>query len=110
MVAGVQTGDYLPYSGQKAYGLRICNFIESRMGILLWDFHGEASEAIPVGLVGHNPNMTGVMAAKSWDQLKKVLKARKAVIERFSMNRFKEGIFKSNEIARRIWENRKVPH
>jgi len=186
VVVGVEPGDYLPYSGQKACGLRICNFIESRKKILLWDLHDKAFEGIPVGLVGHNPNMPGVTAAKSWDHLKKMLQthrfyihtadpeledgynmasieamaagmpvlgnrhpsspvehgvsgflsddldelrkyagmlledrdlaarmgrqARKTVIERFSMNRFKEGFLNSIETARRIWESRKVPH
>ena len=186
VVTGVKPGDYLPYSGQKTCGLRICNFIESRKKIFLWDFHDKAFEGIPVGLVGHNPNMPGVTAAQSWDQLKKMLQAhrfyihtadpeledgynmasieamatgmpvlgnrhpsspiehgfsgflsddpdelrkyagmlledrdlaarmgrqaRKTVIERFSMNRFKDGFLNSIETARRIWESRKVPH
>ena len=77
VVVGVEPGDYLPYSGQKACGLRICNFIESRKKILLWDFHDKAFEGIPVG---HNPNMPGVTAAQSWDQLKKMLQAHRFYI------------------------------
>jgi len=73
VVAGVEPGDYLPYSGQKACGLRVCNFIKSRKKILLWDLHEKAFDGIPVQLVGHNPNIPGVMAAKSWNHLKKML-------------------------------------
>jgi len=73
VVVGVKPGDYLPYSGQKACGIRICNFIESRKKILLWDFYDEAFKGIPIKLIGHNPNMPSVTAAQSWDHLKKIL-------------------------------------
>jgi hypothetical protein len=71
----VDVDDYLPYSGQKSSGLRICNFIESRKTILLWDFHEKAFDGIPVRLVGHNPNMSGVRATNSWDHLKRMLQS-----------------------------------
>ena len=77
VVAGVEPSDYLPYSGQKACGLRICNFIESRKKILLWGFHKKAFDGIPVELVGHNPNMPGVKAAKNWDHLKKMMQVHR---------------------------------
>lgn len=80
VVAGVEPGDYLPYSGQKACGLRICNFIESRKEILLWDFHKKTFNGIPVKLVGHNPDMPGITAAKSWDHLKKMLQTHRFYI------------------------------
>ena len=67
--------DYLPYSGQLATGLRISNFIYSREKILLWDLHKKAFGGIPVRLVGHNPNMPGVAAAKNWNHLKKMLQS-----------------------------------
>ena len=71
----VNKDDYLPYSGQVAMGLRICNFIDSRKKILLWDFHKKAFEGISVRLVGHNPNMPGVSAANGWNDLKKMLQS-----------------------------------
>jgi glycosyltransferase involved in cell wall biosynthesis len=80
VVAGVEPGDYLPYLGQKACGLRICNFIKSRKKILLWDFHKKAFDGVPVELVGHNPDIPGVTAAKSWDHLKKMLQMRRFYI------------------------------
>jgi len=64
---------YPPYCGSYAAGLRICNFISSRKRILLWEFHREAFEGLPVRLVGHNPDIPGVEAAKSWDHLKQLL-------------------------------------
>ena len=72
---GVDADDYLPYSGEKFSGLRICNFIENRKKILLWDFHERAFAGIPVRLVVNNPNMPEVKAAESWDQLKKILQS-----------------------------------
>lgn len=76
----VNTDDYLPYSGQTSCGLRVCNFIESRKKILLWDFHEKAFDGIPVRLVGHNPNMRGVGAATNWDHLKRTLQSHRFYI------------------------------
>ncbi len=181
---GIDVNAYLPYSGEKARGLRICNFISSRQQILRWDFHERAFEGIPVTLVGHNPDLPGVRAARDWDDLKKTLQshrfyihtadplleaghnmasaeamaaglpvlgnrhptspirhgisgflsdnarelqhyarillddrdlaalmgqqARKTVVERFSLTRFKHAFTRSIEIARRKWYTRKV--
>ncbi len=76
----VDVDDYLPFSGEKSSGLRICNFIESRKKILLWDFHEKAFDNIPVHLVGHNPNMAGVRAANNWDHLKRKLQSHRFYI------------------------------
>jgi glycosyltransferase involved in cell wall biosynthesis len=72
--------DYLTHSGEVAAGLRICNFIQSRKKILLWDFHEQAFSGIPVHLVGHNPNMRGISAAESWDHLKTILQSHRFYI------------------------------
>jgi len=73
----VDTGDYLPYSGHIAAGLRVCNFIESRKKILLWDFHEKAFDGIPVRLVGHNPSIPGVVASDNWQHLKEMLQSHR---------------------------------
>ena len=175
--------DYLPYSGHLACGLRIANCIGIRKKCLLWDFHEIAFNTIPVRIVGHNPDMSGVKASESWDNLKEMLQshrfyihtadpkyedgfnmatleamaagmpvlgnrhltspvehgvsgflsndpdelrryailllqdrnlaikmgqeARKTVLERFSMNRFKKSFLNSIETARRKWQIRK---
>jgi hypothetical protein len=70
---GIDVNEYLPYSGEKACGLRICNSISSRRKILRWDLHEQALRDIPVTLVGHNPDIPGVEAAHDWDHLKKTL-------------------------------------
>jgi glycosyltransferase involved in cell wall biosynthesis len=72
---GLDEDAYPPYSGEQACGLRICNFIESRRKILLWDLHEKAFGGLPVRLVGHNPGMPGVAAADSWDHLKRILRS-----------------------------------
>jgi len=77
---GVDVDDYLPYSGEKAAGLRICNFINSRRRILLWDFHDKAFSGLPVTLVGHNPDIPGVEAARDWNHLKRILQAHRFYI------------------------------
>jgi glycosyltransferase involved in cell wall biosynthesis len=76
----VDVDDYLPFSGQKSSGLRICNFVESRKTILLWDFYEKAFDGIPVRLVGHNPNIPGVKAANSWDHLKRIMQSHRFYI------------------------------
>jgi hypothetical protein len=80
VVVGCNPDDYLPYSGQKACGLRICNHINSRKKILLWDFHNKAFAGLPVQLVGHNPDMQGVTASKSWGHLKELLQSHRFYI------------------------------
>ena len=77
---GIDADEYLPYSGEKACGLRICNFIENRKKILLWDLHERAFDGIPVQLVGHNPDMPGVAASENWDQLKRTLQRHRFYI------------------------------
>jgi len=74
---GIDPDDYPAYSGEIACGLRICNFIESRKKILLWDFHEQAFSGIPMKLVGHNPTMPGVTAAENWDHLKSMLRSHR---------------------------------
>jgi glycosyltransferase involved in cell wall biosynthesis len=76
----VNAEDYPPYSGHKSSGLRICNFIESRKKILLWDFYERAFDKIPVRLVGHNPNIPGVRAANSWEHLKRIMQSHRFYI------------------------------
>jgi hypothetical protein len=77
---GVDPDEYLPYSGNTACGLRVCNFIEHRRKILLWDFHKKAFAGIPVRLVGHNPGMSGVAAADNWQHLKILLQSHRFYI------------------------------
>jgi len=73
-------GDYLPYSGQEASGLRISNFISSRKKILLWDFHKQVFDGLAVKLIGHNPDMAGVAAAENWEHLKKLMQSHRFYI------------------------------
>jgi len=77
---GADPDDYLPYSGERAYGLRICNFIQSRKKILLWDLHKKAFDQIPVRLVGHNPGMPAIEPAESWTHLKKMFQSHRFYI------------------------------
>jgi glycosyltransferase involved in cell wall biosynthesis len=77
---GINVDDYPPHEGEKARGLRICNFISSRRKILLWDFHEQAFEGIPITLVGHNPDLPGVRAADNWDHLKAILRSHRFYI------------------------------
>jgi glycosyltransferase involved in cell wall biosynthesis len=68
-------GEYRPFSGEHACGLRICNFINNRRRILLWDLHSQAFGELPIRLVGHNPDMPSVVAADSWADLKRLMQS-----------------------------------
>ncbi|MEP7382712.1 MAG: glycosyltransferase [Gemmatimonadota bacterium] len=63
---------YLPWVGDVACGLRVANHVTSKRVFLAWDFHEAAMDGVPLRLVGHNPDMPGVDAADSWDQLKRI--------------------------------------
>jgi len=77
---GIDVEDYPLCSGEQPRGLRICNFINSRRQILLWDFHEQAFAGLPVTLVGHNPDLPGVEAARDWDHLKAILQSHRFYI------------------------------
>lgn len=77
---GIDVDGYLPYSGETACGLRICNFVHSRRRILRWDFHEEAFRGLPITIVGHNPELPGVEAARDWDDLKRTLQSHRFYI------------------------------
>jgi glycosyltransferase involved in cell wall biosynthesis len=77
---GMDADDYYPHTGEEAEGLRICNFIESRRKILMWELHEKAFGGLAVKLVGHNPGMAGVKAAKNWEDLKRQLQRRRFYI------------------------------
>jgi hypothetical protein len=74
---GIDVNAYPPHEGHLPQGLRICNFISSRQQILLGDFYEEAFRGIPVTLVGHNPDIPGVEAARDWDHLKTILQSHR---------------------------------
>jgi len=64
---------YLPWNGELACGLRIANHIQRRPHILLWELHRRAFDGLPVKVVGHNPDMSGIRPSENWDELKKTL-------------------------------------
>lgn len=70
----VDARDYLPWEGGFARGLRISNYILRRPRTLLWDFHERAFAGLPITLVGHNPELPGVRASRSWNDLKETLR------------------------------------
>jgi hypothetical protein len=77
---GIDAEEYLPHTGEEACGLRVCNFIDSRRKILMWDLHEQAFAGLPVRLVGHNPTLPGVSAAANWEELKKITKSHRFYI------------------------------
>ncbi len=65
--------EYLEYRGDLARGLRVANHIHNKKRMLLWDFHEQAFEGIPLTIVGHNDDMPGVLPARDWRDLKNIL-------------------------------------
>ena len=90
VTAGVETDDYLPYTGDEAKGLRICNEISKRKKILYWDLHEEAFHDLPIQIVGHNPDMPGVEPACNWNHLKEMLSSHRFYIHTAD-SRFEDG-------------------
>lgn len=73
----VDPEDYPAYQGNEARGLRICNFVQSRRGILLWDLHEQAFAGLDVRIVGHNPGLPGISATRDWNHLKELLQSHR---------------------------------
>ena len=65
--------DYHPWKGDLARGLRVANHIERRPRVLLWEFHRQAFDGLPITLVGQNPSMEGVKPSADWADLKETL-------------------------------------
>ncbi len=61
---------YPAWQGGHAAGIRVVNEISAKRQALRWDFHEAAFEGLPVTILGHNPDMPGVSAAKDWEDLK----------------------------------------
>ena len=74
---GIDVCEYPPHGGEQSRGIRVCNFISRRRQILLWDFHERAFEGLPITLVGHNPDLRGVEAARNWNDLKATLRSHR---------------------------------
>ncbi len=64
--------DYLPPRQARAAALRVANDVTAKRVFLAWRFHEEAFGAIPVTIVGRNPDM-GVEPARDWEHLKHLL-------------------------------------
>ncbi|MEO5376627.1 MAG: glycosyltransferase [Magnetococcus sp. DMHC-6] len=77
---GADPDVYLPWSGHLPVGLRVAHQITAKKEILLWSLHQEAFEAIPVQLVGFNPDIPGVKPSNSWADLKLLLSAHRFFI------------------------------
>ena len=70
--ASADPSDYRRWHGNLARGLRVANHILRRPRVLLWEFHQQAFDGLPVTLVGHNPGLDGVRPAANWDHLKEI--------------------------------------
>lgn len=71
---------YLPFVGDQAVGLRVANHVQNKRVFLAWDFHRAALADLPVRLVGHNPDLPGVTAAKDWGHLKRLFASHRFLV------------------------------
>lgn len=76
----VEPGDYLPWTGLRARGLRVSNFMMRRARTLRLDLHAAAFEDLPITIVGHNPEIPGAVASADWTDLKRTLQAHRFFI------------------------------
>lgn len=70
-------GAYPEPTCELACGLRVSNFVQRRRAILCMDLHDAAFAGLPVRIVGHNPELPGVRAAESWNELKEILRVHR---------------------------------
>ncbi len=73
-------GEYPPWGGDLACGLRVSNFVMRRAQTLLWDLHTKAFAGLPIKLVGHNPELPGVRASSHWVELKEIFRRHRFFI------------------------------
>lgn len=62
--------DYQGYTGELPQGLRVAHQVSARRARFAWHLHEAVAARVPVKLVGHNPDLPGVEAAGSWDELR----------------------------------------
>lgn len=70
-------GAYPEPTCELASGLRVSNFVQRRREILCMDLHDAAFAGLPLRIVGHNPELPGVRAAGSWNELKEILRVHR---------------------------------
>ncbi len=70
---GVDVAAYPRTDGSLRAGVRVCNHFQRRREVLRADLHEAAFDGLPVTLIGHNPELPGVEAARGWDDLKRQL-------------------------------------
>jgi glycosyltransferase involved in cell wall biosynthesis len=81
VTSSVDLGDYRPWEGNLARGLRVANHVGRRPRTLLWDFHQRAFDGLPVTLVGHNPGIEGAAgAARDWSDLQETFRRHRFYI------------------------------
>jgi hypothetical protein len=61
---------YPEFQGGEARGLRVSNFISRRAHTLLWDFHLQVFEGLPMKLIGDNPEIPGTQPSPDWTTLR----------------------------------------
>ena len=73
-------GDYPPYSGDLARGLRVANQIRRKTRTLYWEFHEKAFAGVPLTLVGRNEDLPGIEASRDWNDLKQIFRRHRFFI------------------------------
>lgn len=76
----VDVDAYPPHVGDVASGIRVANHATSKRVFLAWDFFEEATQGIPMRLVGHNPDMPNVSSANDWEHLKRMLSSHRFLV------------------------------
>ena len=90
VACSVEPSDYLPWEGDLACGLRVSNHIARRPHVLLWEFHQQAFDGLPVTIVGHNDGMSGATPSANWADLKGIFSRHRFYVHTADPN-FEDG-------------------
>lgn len=74
----VDVGDYGPWEGGLASGLRVANHVTQKSEYLHWSLHEDiVRDDLPCQLIGVNPDRAGVAPADGWDELRALYRAHR---------------------------------
>jgi hypothetical protein len=72
--------DYHGFHGTRPVALRVANQVMQRPERFAWPAHVAITRGQPTELVGHNPELEGVVPAASWDELKARYREHRAYV------------------------------
>ncbi|HTV25876.1 MAG TPA: hypothetical protein VMG12_44570 [Polyangiaceae bacterium] len=72
--------EYRGFEGSRPVALRVANQVMQRPARFAWPAHVAITRGQPIELVGHNPELSGVTPAGSWDELRARYREHRAYV------------------------------